>query len=84
MTDRMAGLVKEKACPGDFVYRTDLPVPEIKEGDKIDFLCDYYTLNNEYNDSYMLGDQLTVTGQGLKVTAQDMSGEPVKKLYRFM
>lgn len=31
MTDRMAGLVKEKACPGDFVYRTDLPVPEIKE-----------------------------------------------------
>lgn len=58
-------------------------VPEIKEGDKIDFLCDYYTLNNEYNDSYMLGDQLTVTGQGLKVTAQDMSGEPVKKLYRF-
>lgn len=29
MADKMAGLVKESACRGDFVYRRDLPVPEI-------------------------------------------------------
>ena len=29
MQKTMCGLVKQEAGPGDFVYRTDLPVPEI-------------------------------------------------------
>lgn len=29
MNKTMCGLIKETAAPGDFVYRTDLPVPEI-------------------------------------------------------
>ncbi len=33
---------------------------ELEEGDKIDFLCDYYSYNGEYTDSYMLGDEMTV------------------------
>jgi len=32
----------------------------VKEGDVIDFLCDYYSYEGEYLDSYMLGEQLVV------------------------
>lgn len=32
---------------------------EVKAGDKIDFLCDYYSYDGEYQDSYMLGEQIT-------------------------
>ena len=40
---------------------------EIKDGDKIDFLCDYYSYNGDYLDSYYLGEEMTVSGE-LKVT----------------
>jgi hypothetical protein len=33
---------------------------EVGEGDKIDFLCDYYSYDGEYQDSYMLGEQITL------------------------
>jgi len=36
---------------------------EIVAGDKIDYLCDYYTYDGEYTDTYKLGEQYTVTGQ---------------------
>ena len=32
-------------------------------GDVIDFVCDYYSYEGEYLDSYMLGEQLTVDGE---------------------
>jgi hypothetical protein len=35
---------------------------EINRGDVIDFLCDFYSYDQEYNDSYYLGEQMTVTG----------------------
>lgn len=35
----------------------------VKIGDVIDFICDYYSYEGEYLDSYMLGEQLTVTGE---------------------
>ena len=34
---------------------------ELEEGDKIDFLCDYYTYDKQYTDSYYLGDTMTVS-----------------------
>jgi len=34
----------------------------VAEGDRIDFLCDYYTYDGTYLDSYMLGEPLYVTG----------------------
>ena len=37
-------------------------VDEIEEGAEIRFLCDYYTYGNVYQDSYELGDPLTVSG----------------------
>jgi hypothetical protein len=36
---------------------------DIIEGDKIDYLCDYYTYDGDYTDSYFLGDQYTATGE---------------------
>ena len=35
----------------------------VMDGDVIDFVCDYYSYEGEYLDSYMLGDQLIVDGE---------------------
>lgn len=35
---------------------------ELTEGDTIDFLCDYYDYDQNYLDSYYLGEPLTVSG----------------------
>ena len=34
----------------------------LTEGDVIEFVCDYYTYDGEYQDSYLLGDELIYTG----------------------
>ena len=34
----------------------------LKEGDTIDFICDYYTYDGNYEDSYYLGETMTVSG----------------------
>ena len=72
----------------EYVYENeDVPQgkidPEFKEGDKIDFLCDYYSYDKKYNDSYMLGEQLVVGEEGLEITAQDMSEERILETYLF-
>lgn len=36
---------------------------EIKEGDKLDFLGDYYSYDGEYQDTYYIGEQMTVSGE---------------------
>ena len=41
---------------------------KIKENDKIDFIVDYYDYEGNYDDSYILGDTLTVGKEGLKVS----------------
>ncbi|MBP7175461.1 MAG: peptidase C11 [Thermoclostridium sp.] len=43
---------------------------EILQGDKIDYLCDYYTYDGQYNDTYFLGDAYTATG---KWTVENLS-----------
>ena len=35
---------------------------ELKDGDKVDFLCDFYDYNGDFKDSYYLGDTWTVNG----------------------
>lgn len=34
---------------------------ELNIGDRLDFLCDYYTYDGDYQDSYYLGEAMTVT-----------------------
>lgn len=35
----------------------------VQDGDVIDFVCDYYSYDGEYLDSYMFGEQLVVEGE---------------------
>ena len=35
----------------------------VTDGDVIDFICDYYSYDGEYLDSYMLGEQMIVEGE---------------------
>ncbi len=36
---------------------------EIPDGAKIDLLCDYYSYSGDYQNSYLLGEQITYTGE---------------------
>ena len=44
----------------------------LEAGDKIDFLCDYYDYDGNYQNSYMLGEQMTWTGEE-EVSSVDIS-----------
>lgn len=36
---------------------------ELEIGDTIDFLCDFYTYDGEFDDAFMIGDQVIFTGE---------------------
>ena len=54
----------------------------LKDGDVIDFLCDYYDYNGNYVDNFMLGDQLTVSGE-LKISDVYIDAAKANACYRF-
>ncbi len=56
---------------------TDLTV-----GDKIDFVCDYYDYNGNYQNSYMIGDQLTYTGNHV-ISNVDIGRSKASAMYVF-
>ena len=48
----------------DYEETTDVSgkgLTDIQAGDKIDFLCDYYTYDGTYSDTYELGEQMIAT-----------------------
>ncbi|MEX1378290.1 MAG: clostripain-related cysteine peptidase [Eubacteriales bacterium] len=53
----------------------------IEDGDVIDFICDYYTYDEEFNDSYLLGDQMIVSGE---IQVRDMEIEQSSYLVTYM
>ena len=55
---------------------------EINAGDTLDFICDYYSYEGEYQDSYFLGDQMTVT-ENMEISNVDVGEGKVKVTYRF-
>ncbi|MBQ8108109.1 MAG: peptidase C11, partial [Ruminococcus sp.] len=57
--------------------QTDLTV-----GDKLDFICDYYTYDGEFKDKYKLGKQVTVT-ENMKISDTDVGDGRMRILYRF-
>jgi len=54
----------------------------IVNGDVIDLVCDYYTYNGEYENTYKLGSPITVNGT-LKVTDLAITGQTASIAYRF-
>lgn len=55
---------------------------ELKNGDKLDFICDFYSYDKVYQDSYYLGEQMTVTGE-MKVTNAYIDSGKVRISYCF-
>ncbi len=47
---------------GEDVTETVTKDVVLKNGDRIDFLCDYYTYDGQYSDTYMMGDQWVYDG----------------------
>lgn len=54
----------------------------LQVGDTLDFLCDYYSYEGEYQDSYYLGEQMTVTSD-MVISNVDVGEGAVKVTYRF-
>ena len=55
---------------------------ELQIGDKLDFICDFYSYDKVYQDSYYLGEQMTVT-EYMKVTNVDVGSGKVRITYCF-
>ena len=55
---------------------------ELRPGDTLEFLCDYYSYAGDYQDSYLLGEPLTVTEEGLVITDVPLEGR-TQATYRF-
>ena len=45
---------------------------KIKEGDKIEFIADFYKYNGDYEESYVISDKITVDKDGLQVGYTDI------------
>ena len=57
-------------------------LPELQDGDTLDFLCDYYAYDGTYQDSYFLGETMTVSGD-MEISNVDVGEGKVKVAYRF-
>ncbi len=55
---------------------------ELEVGDTLDFICDYYGYDGSYQDSYFLGEQMTVTAD-MEISNVDIGAESVCATYRF-
>ena len=55
---------------------------EINVGDTLDFICDYYSYEGEYQDSYFLGEQMVVT-EHMEISNVDVGEGKVRVTYRF-
>ncbi len=54
----------------------------LQDGDTLDFVCDYYSYDGGYQDSYFLGEQHTVSGE-LKVSDLEIDAANCTAAYRF-
>ena len=54
----------------------------IRAGDKIEFLCDYYTYEGEFDSTYKLGDPLTVGSDDLEIVYHDLGDTTYSVTYR--
>ena len=55
---------------------------ELQVGDTLDFVCDYYSYDGSYLDSYYLGEQMTVTEE-MSISNVDVGAGNVLVTYRF-
>ncbi len=53
----------------------------INEGDTIDFICDYYDYDGNFNNRYLMSEQITVGADGLEVSDINISNDTIKYGY---
>ena len=53
----------------------------INEGDTIDFICDYYDYEGNFDNRYLMSDQITVGADGLEVSDITVSNGKIKYGY---
>ncbi|MCR5179508.1 MAG: peptidase C11 [Lachnospiraceae bacterium] len=59
---------------------------ELNPGDILTFVCDFYTYDGVYSDTFQIGDALTVPADGmsgLEISNTDVGDGKVRMLYRF-
>lgn len=56
---------------------------EIKPGDRLDFICDYYSYDGTYQDSYLIGDTITLGNEVLIGNISFEEGAVVRAMYCF-
>ncbi|MBR5766815.1 MAG: peptidase C11, partial [Lachnospiraceae bacterium] len=54
----------------------------VGKGDVVEFICDYYTYDGEYKDSYYLGEKMILTGEDQIANTSIGEDENVKVMYR--
>ena len=55
---------------------------ELADGDELDFICDYYSYDGEYQNTYYLGDPLTISAaSGITLGNMDI-GKDTRAVYR--
>ena len=75
--DEAGTVVGAEKVYDDEVITTGKILP-INEGDTIDFICDYYDYEGNFDDRYFISDQITVDENGLSVSDVNISNEKVK------
>lgn len=55
---------------------------ELQPGDTLDFICDFYSYDGTYQDSYLLGEPMTVT-ENMQISNTVLGEGKVKAFYRF-
>ena len=57
---------------------------ELEDGDRLRFLCDFYSYEGVFDDSHYLGEELTVDTSKLEISNTDITGgDGIKALYKF-
>ena len=88
-TDTVAKSMTQPGESVDFKHPVETEAAEeqnvcaLRDGDVIDFLCDYYGTDGSYQDSYKLGDPLVVDGELRVYDAYFKAGTRVLTTYRF-
>ena len=54
----------------------------IREGAVIEFLCDYYTYDNQFESAYKLGEPLTVGSDGLEIVYHELENTAYSVTFR--
>ena len=55
---------------------------QIRKGDVLEFLCDYYTYEGDFESTYKLGEPLTVGDDGLTLANMALENETLSVTYR--